>query len=435
MKIEWIDCKTPSQLLCIFMLCGFAAFASATADVFVVVRMENDESSVIGQKRLLWVDIYTSTWFKKAPTVLPFKIEGAITMEPGGFGINFSERREGQQYAVQRREYLVFPQQAGDFVVPAISLKVIVADDSGRSLERELASTVLAFNVVSPPAASGTAPLLVASAVTLTESYSELPLQVRVGDGVVRRISVEADDSLGMLIPPLVLPDLAGVRFYRRAPEVSDRVSRGEYRGLRIETHTYVFDRSGSVILPSLTLRWWNTDVGAWESSSLPGRTFNVLTNGENPEIQPGTGGDLTTNRYTQWSWMVGLGLIVIAVTLAFAVVYRRFYTRVDRTQGYRRLLRACRMQDVDAIVKWLYVWKTQQSFEIDGELLMAIRPIWQSMYGTEQKSRASLEKDCQRLVRAIKAHRQQLLRQNSLEHNDKGSVKVNLAELNPRGN
>lgn len=238
--------------------------------------------AVVGGRVTLAVDILTSRWFAKAPRFSHLIIRDAINLKAETFATNFSERIGVESYAVQRREYTIFPQRAGQFVIDGIEVDAWVPGEQDEPLQKRTLRTKPLLLMVNPlppvsfddDVADGVTELrlgssLVAQDVMLEQSFSSGLDQLSVGDLVERKVEVRAAGTLGMLISPLVWPEARGMKQMSLSSSVDDKTNRGEFVGIRRETRQYTIVDNGELQLPAISLSWWNGQ--SWQYSELPG--------------------------------------------------------------------------------------------------------------------------------------------------------------------
>jgi len=126
-------------LIALVFLCGMLVTTSLSQELSesteqqgpppVIIRSSlSPESGIyVGQKARLFVEVLTNTWFAKAPQFPELRIPHAICLELSQFGVNFSERIEGEAYAAQRKEYVIYPQRLERYSVPSLTVKISYA--------------------------------------------------------------------------------------------------------------------------------------------------------------------------------------------------------------------------------------------------------------------------------------------------------------------
>jgi len=395
-------------------------FAEVPPDVFMRAHLLDAEGDVIdsleakvGQRVTLALDIYTATWFTRAPKLEPLSVAGAIALQAQGFGINYSERRHGVRYAVQRRELSIFPQRAGQFIVPSQVAMVGVAGDKGQTRDAlKVRSEPLVFqvtDVTGTPEGDDRLQVLVANELIIEENFEPSLAQLaagektlRAGDAIVRQVTYTAKGTLGMLIKPMAWSELEGVTQQTTRARVTDRTERGEFSGVRHETRSYVFERAGHYQLPAQDIVWWDAVSQRLVTSTLAAQEVTVLPSALGVSEQA----DTFEASPQPKDWLKGLAAILATVLVGYLVLVSiRVSMRFGRKylQGYRssqvyarrQLLHACRLGDKALIVRRFYRWQQRLPPSVletpqAAELQAALTEFYQMYYRPADDSRAA---------------------------------------------
>jgi hypothetical protein len=391
--------------------------AMAAPTVFMEARLLNENGEAtdkltvkVGQRVTLALDIFTSTWFTRAPEIQPMTLRGAIHLQPQQFDTNYSVYRQGARYAVQRREITIFPQRTGQFIIPSQIAKVWIAGDSGERLaQQSVRSEPLVFQVEAISAEEVqhkhvTSSILVAEDLVITESFEpslETLAEKRnlyAGDAIVRRITLQAKGTLGMLIKPLawpdIKPDIKNVTIQAGQTTVSDRTNRGEFTGIRVETRSYVFEQDGEFTLPPITVYWWDQTQQMLSEVSLPQHTLTVAQGSmlDTGNVLASNDANNPRNFLQPWMFMV---LLVSAIVILLGwtglqvvrfIQRRRVIYRQGERYKRRLLLKACEQGERDDIVRCFYLWRNHwamqdQQSPLIHELQQAIIDYYQVYY------------------------------------------------------
>jgi len=357
------EAKTPRELL-------------SEGHVRVRVSTEPTRQVVIGQQTRFFVEILTDTWFTKAPAYPELTLEGAIALMPEQLGMNFTERIDGVTFAAQRRSYVIFPQRAGPLKIPSLRIRLGVSEDGKAGTPFTLSTPPLRLNVVLPAEAEGVDGLVTTPRLTVRDRWSKPLDDLKVGDAVERTVQMNAARALGMLLPDLAFVAPPGIAVYPHQPRIQDSVNRGQYRGERVETVTYVLQRPGEFTLPAIELHWWNLARGMLETETLEERTF---------EVSGAAGGTALVAPPDPWApWRARLDqvlaclrehrlplLLTILGAIVVARVGHRFLPELlawrrkrqkrrhdSETQLFRELERSVGRRDVDALVRDFWRWR-----------------------------------------------------------------------------
>ncbi len=105
-------------------------------------------------------------------------------------------------------------------------------------------SSELHFEAASPPVVGAELPL-VASALSLQQTFDRDLSKLRVGDGFTRTLTLHATDTDPVVFPELSLADTPGLTGYPTGPRVSANTERGQFQANLVLRTTYVVDRVG----------------------------------------------------------------------------------------------------------------------------------------------------------------------------------------------
>jgi hypothetical protein len=256
--------------------------ANAWAEPKPFVRIGLGPKTVtVGQPVALTVDVFVPTWFTSAPRFPALDVKDAVVMFLESGGENMNETVGEQSYAGQRRQYLIYPQRAGEYEVPAFEVKVRYAIDAKPSPRTAVPGRVVRFSATIPAAAAGLDHFLATPSFKMSEA-TDKPLQgLKAGDSFTRTITLTASDAFAIMLPPLEFPDEPGLAVYPAPPQVSDSGGeRDEQRmAKRVESVTYVLQKEGDYRLPPIEIAWWDTFARQLRRERLPAVDFHVAAN------------------------------------------------------------------------------------------------------------------------------------------------------------
>ena len=233
----------------------------------------------VGQKVRLHVEVLTNTWFTKAPQFPELRIPHAICLELSQFGVNFTERIQGETYAAQRKEYVIYAQRAESYSVPSLTVDIVYARPGEPHGEVTLNSPPQKFEAQIPEKAKGVDYFVTTPRLQVNEEYDRGFDDLKVGDSLIRTITMIADDSVGMLLPPLDFGPTEGLGVYPASPRMEDESNRGIYTGKRFESVTYVMEKEGDYTLPEITIHWFDLQSEELKTETLSAVELSVAVN------------------------------------------------------------------------------------------------------------------------------------------------------------
>lgn len=261
---------------------SIAAFADPAPRTMVRAHLEPAGPVVAGSEVKLVVDLLTTAWFTEAPNWPLFTVADAIVSLPDEQADNLSEDIGGVRWFGVSRAYRIAPQAGKTYDIPPFAITVY---PGGMSTPVQLMTPALKLVATLPPGAEGMSVFFPATKLTATQKIEPSTQQLRVGDSITRTITQSAAGTESMLIPPVSLGEVDGLKRYAKSPTtrniVQDRV--GLVAGERTDSVTYIADHSGRFKLPPVTIEWWNTKTQKKETIELPGVTFSASSVHEKP--------------------------------------------------------------------------------------------------------------------------------------------------------
>ncbi len=226
--------------------------------------------------------------------------------------------RNGRQYHVIERNYVISAEKSGTLHIPPASFRGRIAAPRQQGATRRPRSPMEEFLANSPfandpffrdrlggglfadpfanpgqpirvrgraidmtikprPATATSHDWLPAEAVTLSDSWTENPPRLKVGEPVSRTITIQAKGLSGSQIPELDLAAPANTRVYPEASEQENRTDGQTIYGVRSQTLTYIPGAQGTLEIPPITLDWWDTRHDRPATTTLPAWQLNVL--------------------------------------------------------------------------------------------------------------------------------------------------------------
>ncbi|MEO6967021.1 MAG: BatD family protein [Rhodanobacteraceae bacterium] len=179
----------------------------------------------------------------------------------------FSTQRGGQTYQVIERHYALIPQHAGNIVVrgPGFQGQMLDTNNAngifdsffgdGKPLEARADDIVLDARAI--PAGAGM-PWLPVQSVQLKLDGLPADGNARVGEPLTLTLRIDAVGVTAQRLPEPQLPPIDGARVYPDRSQDTTRQDGGWLHGTRIRGFAIVPGRNGALIIPTITLNWWD---------------------------------------------------------------------------------------------------------------------------------------------------------------------------------
>ncbi len=293
------------------------AAAQAGQHVFIETEANTDGKPVYVQQQIPYtVRLYYDDRLQEGGLSAP-EPENAV-VERLGEERRYDTVRNGRQYHVIERNYVISAEKSGTLTIPPALFRgrIVVPQQGGRTsrpsspMEEFLNNSPFANDPffrnrlgggglfggpfanpgqpitirsrsldlqIKPRPATAGHNWLPAEAVTLSDSWTENPPQLKVGEPVSRTITLQTKGLSGSQIPELTITAPANTRLYPEASTQENRTDGTTIYGVRTQTLTYIAGAQGMLDIPAITLNWWDTRHDKPASSTLPAWQFNVL--------------------------------------------------------------------------------------------------------------------------------------------------------------
>jgi hypothetical protein len=336
----------------LWMLVPVHSFAQ---DGIVVRTSVAPEQAWVGQRVILRIDVLSEDGWAQIPDLGDVRVDGAYVVRTESQGVRLTEGAStGQRYQLS-----IYPQVDGRLEIPALPVTVAVkrwgVTDGDEEHRLETPPTEIQVRI--PPGAQGVRGLVTTGRLVADQTWSAAPDTVQLGDAVTRTVNLQADDISGMAFPPLQHRVIEGVGIYPGEAQVEDTANRGALRGERIETVTYVVEKSGPVALPPIELAWWNPVSQTLRTVTLEGLEFvavgapEAVVTAEHP-VEEASG--------SRWPWLLVGVLFVVGLIWWFRGPVAAWRRRRRESEGryFADAMRAVRSGNahdaLSSVMRWL---------------------------------------------------------------------------------
>ena len=293
-----------------------------SGELTVSTRLSPASDIVPGQHLRLLIEVATTRWFTGGTRINIPEVPGLVVLQTEQFASNASEQRGGQTWVIQRWSLDVYPQRAGDFAVPPLSLTVSVNAGGSDSASGDITAPGVGFSVTMPPALESFEHWVAAPEFSVNQYFDRDLSGLAVGDAVERTVRFEARDVMAMMLPELPPQDVDGLAAYPLPPELENRSNRGVATAQRTETVSYVLQAEGDFRLPELEFAWWDTTSNALKLITVPAVEFTVAAGASSS--QPVDRAIWVSLAWTALAITVLCAVVVFAVRLTPSLPWHR---------------------------------------------------------------------------------------------------------------
>lgn len=249
--------------------------------IFLEANLDSQEAYV-QQQTIFTVSLYRAVNTHYASLTEP-TAENAI-VEKLGDDIQFQKYINNRRYNVTQRKYAIFPQQSGDIEISSVNFTADVNDNSRRSRSSFLSATrpvsitteAIALKV-KPKPQNSPEPWLPASDVILADKWSPNTSTLKVGEPITWTLLLTVQGLSESQLPEINIPKVDGLQWYYDTPQKERQVNEKGIVGQRIEKLAVIPSKEGEVIIPEITLNWWDVKSNTQKTAVLASKTFNIV--------------------------------------------------------------------------------------------------------------------------------------------------------------
>ena len=308
----------------LFLLALLTPVASAQQQTVPepIVRTTIDPPQIIvGQKATLRILVLGPNYMPAPPVIPDFQLRNAVTQPLGA--VNQVETHDGVTYAGVQYEYAIYPQEPGAYAIADQQVAVTYAAEPPKSTQVTIPLPHLAFEAFIPDAAQNLDPFIAASALTIEQVVKQSSQNLKVGDSVTRAVTIKAEGTPAMLLPPTTFTTIDGLAIYPGQPSVVDNLDRrtGSSTASRVDEATYMLQAAGEYTLPALDIAWWNIRDSKVEHARVDPVVLHVA---DNPALRVGVAVDTSPARRdwrSVFDWILDHLLISVMALVALGAL------------------------------------------------------------------------------------------------------------------
>ncbi|WP_408674741.1 BatD family protein [Vibrio campbellii] len=287
----------------------------------------------VNEQVILYIEVATPRWFTGGTRIGSVEIPNVIAKQRNQLATNYTERKGGQTWSRQRWEITLYPQASGQFVIPPVAVGVQVSAPDGSKVAGTLYTQPIKFEASMPSGLlSDDSAWFTATKVSVDQKWATSNDELKVGDAITRTITINAQDSLSVLLPDLLSNDsTASYQAYPQPNRLDDKQTRGDYQSSRIEESVYVIQQGGEFTLPEHKFQWWNSKSKKLETVVIEGKTFKAKHTFKS-----------FVRAYS--GWLIGSAMTLFVLVIAALSIHRYYRSRpTPPWLVFRRMVKANR--------------------------------------------------------------------------------------------
>lgn len=276
--------------------------AQTARDYYVTTDIDTREV-YLHQQLMYTAKLYLATNIERGSLQAP-ELQGAQIQQLGD-DKQYTDIVNGKRYQVIERTFAVVPQASGTFTLrgPVFTGEVMVNDPNGRFgfFNRTKQINRLGPDIsitVKPIPADIDYPWLPSEYVTLNEEWPQ-PDNFTVGEPITRTITLTAMGVVEEQLPALPQHYPPSFKLYPDQANTATVNKNNTLIAQRVESLAMIPTQPGKVVLPEITVPWFNVLTNETEYATLPARSVSVLPApdapvNQTPSLSPSTGLEAT---------------------------------------------------------------------------------------------------------------------------------------------
>ena len=339
-------------LALIVLLASVEAFAQEQP----IVRAEITPKTVaVGEPVELTVTVLVPTWFTRPSLYPTFELANAITRLPDDSSYPLRERVGNESWSGIVRSYEILPLFGATYILNGQSMSISYANPGSDPVTVEVEVPEVTFKGSVPAGAEALNPYIAGSSLKLSLSVEGDTDDLSVGDALVLNYMAELEGLPAIFLPSLAPPlSFEGVSVYADVPDLYEgQPSR------RSEKLTLVFDAGGEIVVPDVTLGYWNTEKNSIDSATVEGFAITVA----GPLAPAANSIEAAERQWIFWVLIVAGLSVFTALLYAFGSVaagrYRATREQRKRSEPYAfaALQTALRANDASGAYRAMLTW------------------------------------------------------------------------------
>lgn len=294
----------------LWLILLIAVFMPARAAMDITRELEAPATVAPGQPITVAVTFWTDTWFTPPPTWPDFDIQnGALVNTPLPNQL-LTRQKNGISWSGIKLERQAIAWDQGTLRLPAVDITLEPSNSAPVTVHLPELKQLITW----PPDVDQPDRFLPAKNLKISQQFIDYASGkdnvLRAGDAIDRVVTVTGEGILPVQIPQILFA-IPGDGSQRLSPENNYiKSGRGDIVGARRqETLRYFPAQAGTITIPPVKLRWWDTEHQIWQVAALPGRNVNLAA-----PLNPGTESVLRGSNDTSL-WIKTLLFVAILLT------------------------------------------------------------------------------------------------------------------------
>lgn len=261
-------------------------------DMPIFIESEASQGPAYVQQEIVYkLKLYNAIPGAEPRHIDKMDVENAVvkTAEP----VSYQKRINGINYTVYEFRYYIYPQKAGELTIPSLKISTAIPTSNSVSSffrqrhynEELLRSRKVQLDIKPVDTSLGINPWLPANNLEIKDNLKPDQLNgLTVGDAISRSITIRAEGSLAEFLPDIDVTATNGLKIYPEKPQFENQPQTAHMLAEKTVKQEILLSSAGKFTLPSISIKWLDTDNGKVQTATLPARDLFI----QGPKNKPG---------------------------------------------------------------------------------------------------------------------------------------------------
>jgi hypothetical protein len=266
-----------------FFVISFFSILSLLAEegqAFITTSSKKLDQQWVGQKLDIYLELHSPTWFSGTARFDIPEMKDAIIFKIPGSPVLGNLEKNGQNYTKQIHTFAVFTRRPGRVTIPAFNVEYGIARAGEKPERVKLKSKAITIETQIPKELMGKN-FIVSENYSLEEHWTKdlKSNKFKVGDSIKRTIKQSTDNTLSMLLIPILIKAPPSFSIYPEKAKLNDAMVRGDFSAERSEAFSYLFKEEGEITFPEIKLYSYNPITNTTQEHILKAFKLKIAPN------------------------------------------------------------------------------------------------------------------------------------------------------------
>ncbi|QZE13957.1 BatD family protein [Halosquirtibacter laminarini] len=228
---------------------------------------------------VLYVSVYTSTWFTRSADLYDLQLKNSFTIRTGRPQSSY-QNINGRRYNVQTFAYQIFPLREGRQEIPSLKISFATPPEGQyKGKEVSAKTNTLTYNVTSIPQSYSYEDWIVANKIKLTRTISPKKKKWHVGEVITETIRIDTKGTLASLVPTIKHDTINWGTIYNGEVSRGQKVTEDDISSYIIQTTQYLIEKPGKHKVGALKIGYYSPTYKKTLKTATKALNINAISN------------------------------------------------------------------------------------------------------------------------------------------------------------